>query len=77
MRLRVLWIGEASTAESEICCADAMVRALTGLFDRVIVDELQNVFQNWIERLKSNQSNQSNQIEIQHSSRAQVTEEAN
>jgi hypothetical protein len=53
VRLRVLWIGEDSIAESEICCADAMVRALTDLFDSVTFDELQSVFQNWIERLKS------------------------
>jgi histone-lysine N-methyltransferase SETMAR len=33
--------------------ADAMVRALTDLFDNVTFDELQSVFQNWIERLKS------------------------
>jgi hypothetical protein len=49
VRLRVLWIGEDSLAESQICCADAMVRALTDLFDRVTFDELQSVFQNWIE----------------------------
>jgi hypothetical protein len=30
-----------------------MVRALRALFDSVIFDELQSVFQNWIERLKS------------------------
>jgi hypothetical protein len=33
--------------------ADAMVRALTDLCDNVTFDELQSVFQNWIERLKS------------------------
>jgi hypothetical protein len=33
--------------------ADAMVAALTDLFDNVTFDELQSVFQNWIERLKS------------------------
>jgi hypothetical protein len=46
-------MGEGSTAKSEICCADAMVQALTDLFDSVTFDELQSVFQNWIERLKS------------------------
>jgi hypothetical protein len=30
-----------------------MVRALTDLFDSVTFDELQSLFQNWIERLKS------------------------
>jgi hypothetical protein len=46
-------MSEDSIAESEFCCADAMVRALTDLFDRVTFDELQSVFQNWIERWKS------------------------
>jgi hypothetical protein len=53
VQLRVLWIDEDSIAESEICCADAMVRALSDLFERVTFDELQSVFQNWTERLKS------------------------
>jgi hypothetical protein len=46
-------MGKDNIVESEICCADAMVRALTHLFDSVTFDELQSVFQNWIERLKS------------------------
>jgi hypothetical protein len=47
-----LWTGEDNIAESEICCSDAMVGALTDLFDSVTFEELQSVFQNWIERLK-------------------------
>jgi hypothetical protein len=43
---------EDSIAESEMCCADAMVRSQTDLFDNVTFDELQSVFQNWIERLE-------------------------
>jgi hypothetical protein len=53
VQLLVLWTGEDNNPESEICCADAMVRALTDLFDSVTLEELQSVFQNWIERLKS------------------------
>jgi hypothetical protein len=33
--------------------ADAVIEALTDLFDSVTFEELQNVFQNWIERLES------------------------
>jgi hypothetical protein len=53
VQLLVLWTGEDNIAESEICCADAMVRGLTDLFDSVTFEERQSVFQNWIERLKS------------------------
>jgi hypothetical protein len=45
-------MGENNILESEICCADAVVDALTDLFDRLSFEELRSVFQNLIERLK-------------------------
>jgi hypothetical protein len=48
------FLGRAKTAlqNQRFTDADAVIEALTGLFDSVTFEELQNVFENWIERLE-------------------------
>jgi histone-lysine N-methyltransferase SETMAR len=48
------FFGRAKTAlqNRRLTDADAVIEALTDLFDNVSFEELQNVFQNWIERLE-------------------------
>jgi hypothetical protein len=55
--MRLLVFGRAKTAllDRRFADADAVVEALTDLFHRVTFEELQSVFQNWIERLEKGQ----------------------
>jgi hypothetical protein len=48
------FFGRAKTAlqNRRFADADVMVRGLSDLFDSVIFEELQRVFQNWIKRLE-------------------------
>ena len=50
----VWFSGRAKTAlqDRRFADPDAVVEALTDLFDSVTFEELQSVFQNWIERLE-------------------------